>query len=328
METIKINKNEEHQRLDRFLRKYLKNASLSYIYKAIRKDVKVNGRRAKEDYILSEGDEIQIYLSSEELKGFQKPKETEKSKRQFKIAFEDENLVVVEKPFGLLTHGDHTEKKNTLANQVLSYLIETGDYVPRMEKTFVPSPVNRLDRNTTGLVMFGKNGDTLMELNRLIRGRQAIRKFYLTIVAGEMKESLILKDFMVKDSRTNTVRVEPDSLGIRGEKAVETLATPKKVGKGYSLVEIELVTGRTHQIRAHLSQAGFPVIGDPKYGRAMVNEKIRQRFHWNAQVLHAVRLEFQHISGALSYLEDTRVEALLPPHFQEMVEILFGGVKP
>jgi 23S rRNA pseudouridine955/2504/2580 synthase len=326
METIKINQNEEQQRLDRFLRKYLKNAPLSYVYKAIRKDVKVNGRRVKEDYILAEGDEIQLYMSTDELSTYLKPNEREKSKRQFRIAYEDENLIVVEKPFGLLTHGDQTEKKNTLANQVLSYLIETEAYVPRMEKTFVPSPVNRLDRNTTGLVIFGKNGETLMELNRLIREREAIRKFYVTIVAGEMKAPLQLKDYMLKDARTNTVEVAPRSRGIPGEKSMETLATPKKVKKGFSLVEIELVTGRTHQIRAHLAQAGFPVIGDPKYGRAMINEKIRQRFHWSAQVLHATRLVFQKMTGPLAYLEGLQVEAPLPDHFQEMVDQLFEGV--
>ncbi len=184
MENIQITKNEENQRLDRFLRKYLKNASLSYIYKAIRKDVKVNGKRGKEDQILYEGDEISLYMDSDEIEEFQKKKDRPQGKRQFRVAYEDENVLVVEKPFGLLTHGDITEKKNTLANQVLGYLIEEGKYSPRNERTFVPSPVNRLDRNTTGLVIFGKNAAALAALNKMIRERTSIKKYYWTIVAG------------------------------------------------------------------------------------------------------------------------------------------------
>ncbi len=143
---VEIGKNEQNQRLDKFLRKYLENAPLSYIYKAIRKDVKVNGKRCKEDTMLALGDEVTLYMQEEDVRKFQRKQRTSRAKRQFKVAYEDEHIIAVEKPFGLLTHGDSTEKKNHLANQVVDYLIEKGDYNPRLEKTFTPAPVNRLDQ--------------------------------------------------------------------------------------------------------------------------------------------------------------------------------------
>ena len=133
---IVITKNQANQRLDRFLKKYFNNASLSLVYKLIRKDVKLNGKRAKENQVLAEGDELTLYISDETAANFQRQKKHVKVKKQFKIAYEDENILVAEKPFGLLTHGDRTEKRNHLANQVIDYLIETGEYDPRTEKTF------------------------------------------------------------------------------------------------------------------------------------------------------------------------------------------------
>ena len=208
MVKITVEKNEDNQRLDRFLRKYMKSAPLSLIYKLIRKDVKVNGKRAREDYVLAGGDEIVIYMSPEELDGYRVRKEAVRSRRQFKIAYEDENILAAEKPFGLLTHGDRTEKKNHLANQVLSYLMEKGEYDPRTERTFTPAPANRLDRNTTGLVLFGKNGEALRELNRMIREKSYVSKYYITIARGNVRGPLILRDRMEKDSAANIVRVK------------------------------------------------------------------------------------------------------------------------
>ena len=157
-----ITENQGGQRLDRFLKKYFDKAPLSYIYKMIRKDVKVNGKRASAEAMLSAGDELTLYINDEEAKTLQKPPRQVRAKKQFVIAYEDENILAAEKPFGLLTHGDRTEKKNHLANQVLDYLVEKGEYNPRMDRTFSPAPVNRLDRNTTGLVLFVKKKSLLM----------------------------------------------------------------------------------------------------------------------------------------------------------------------
>ncbi len=206
---VTITENQGNQRLDRFLKKYFDNAPLSLIYKLIRKDIKVNGKRKSNEEIILPGDELTIYITEEEAAKLQKTKKRVRAKRQFAIAYEDENLVVVEKPFGLLTHGDRQEKKNPLANQVIDYLIETGQYDPRIDKTFAPAPVGRLDRNTTGLVMFGKNAKALQELNRLVRRKDAIGKFYLTIASGKIVEPIMLKDKMTKDGSKNMISVVP-----------------------------------------------------------------------------------------------------------------------
>ena len=145
---LTITENQGNQRLDRFLKKYFDGAPLSLIYKMIRKDVKVNGKRSSNEAIIQAGDELTLYISEEEAAKMQKPKKRVRAKKQFNIAYEDENLIIAEKPFGLLTHGDKTEKKNHLANQVVDYLIEKGDYNPRMDRTFAPAPAGRLDRNT------------------------------------------------------------------------------------------------------------------------------------------------------------------------------------
>lgn len=320
MVNIEIGKNEQKQRLDKFLRKYLGNASLSYIYKAIRKDVKVNGRRAKEDTMLELGDVITLYISDEELSALTRTRRSTRVKRQFKVAYEDDNIIVVEKPFGLLTHGDRTEKKNHLANQVVDYLIEKGDYNPRLERTFTPASVNRLDRNTTGLVLFGKTGEALQTLNRMIREKDKVNKYYMTIVKGRVKGELHLRDRMVKDERTNKVRVL--SMDEEG-RDMETIVRPIETGRDFTLVEVELITGRTHQIRAHLAKAGHPVIGDVKYGDRKVNEMVRRRFNLNTQLLHAYKLTFRGCTGSLEYLNDLEITADLPEDFANIRRELF-----
>ena len=324
MVNVEIGKNEQNQRLDKFLRKYLGKAPLSYIYKAIRKDVKVNGKRSKEDYILQLGDTVTLYMKEEVIEHYREKLERSKAKRQFKIAYEDENLIVVEKPFGLLTHGDRNEKKNHLANQVVDYLIETGEYNPRIEKTFTPAPVNRLDRNTTGLVLFGKTNMAVQQLNQMIREKDKVSKCYMTIVAGNLKKELHLRDRMVKDHANNKVTVlSMDQEGLE----METIVRPLEHCSRYTLVEVEIITGRTHQIRAHLAKAGHPVIGDVKYGDPRVNGYVRRHYDLNTQLLHAYKLEFSGCSGELEYLNGKVIRAELPEDFQRIKSGLFGQDK-
>ncbi len=335
-----ITENEQQQRLDRFLKKYFRNAPLSRIYKMIRKDVKVNGRREKEDYQLQTEDEVVVHVSEEEAGLLSKKPETVKAKRQFRIVYEDENLLLVEKPYGLLIHGDRTEKKNTLANQVIDYLIEAGSYVPQRERTFVPSPVNRLDRNTTGIVIFGKNNLALQCLNQMLRQRNCIEKYYLTVVKGTLREELHLRDYLQKDGASNQVSIlggsaiarEIHTGGRQGNetgtnqadaKEIETRAKPLAWGKGFTLVEVHLITGRTHQIRAHLSSAGYPVIGDEKYGEPALNRKLQREFGLFGQFLHAYRLRFAQALPPLEYLEGREFSAPLPPLLQAIRQQLF-----
>ncbi len=320
---LSITENEENQRLDRFLKKYFSGASLSYIYKLIRKDVKVNGKRSKAESTLHLGDELNIYITEEECEAFRTSKKVQKSKKQFQIAYEDEHILIVEKPFGLLVHGDRTEKKNTLANQVISYLIETGEYHPRVERTFVPSPVNRLDRNTTGLVIFGKDNPTLQTLNQMIREKDSIKKYYLTIVSGHLKKELHLVDRMQKDEKTNKISVHTLKDENSG-RVMETIARPVQYANGYTLTEIELVTGRTHQIRAHMQNAGYCVIGDEKYGNAKVNRECKKRFGLSTQFLHAYKLHFADAYAPVAYLKGKTVTAPFTPNMQSIKNELFG----
>jgi 23S rRNA pseudouridine955/2504/2580 synthase len=324
---LEIGKNEEEQRLDRFLRKYFRKASLGRIYKMIRKDIRVNGKRVAIETFLVEGDQVDIFMSDEEAESYRETKKTVRALRQFAIAYENRQMLVVSKPYGLLTHGDANEKKNTLANQVLGYLTEKGDYLPRIEKTFVPSPVNRLDRNTTGLVIFGKDAETLKRLNQMIRDRDSIEKYYMTIVSGNLKESMVLRDTMVKDGKTNTVTIQdqPDGDGKWMESRVKPIRHSPHVSKApgekpdkaleYTLVEVQLITGRSHQIRAQLAAAGFPIIGDTKYGNPQSNRLMKSKFGLTTQLLHAYKL----------VIDGNVVEAPIPDEFQRITGVLIDG---
>ncbi|MBR3201411.1 MAG: RluA family pseudouridine synthase [Mogibacterium sp.] len=333
MREIQITANDAGRRLDRFLRKYLPGASLSEIYRIIRKDAKVDAKRRSESYILNEGDILTLYLSDEVFEklsrgkgafGTGAVKKASRAKRTFRIVYEDDQILIASKPFGLLTHGDSHEKKDHLANQVKDYLIAAGAYDPRNEKVFVPAPVNRLDRNTTGMVLFGKTASSMRELARMIR-EDDIRKFYLTVACGAIREEQHLSGSLVKDETMNKVKILDE-----GGKDIETIVRPLEVfsfGNGLkaTLCEIELVTGRSHQIRAHLASIGHPLAGDSKYadrGAAAVNRYMRERFGLSTQLLHACRIEF---SGAapeyavLGYLKGKAFEAPVPARFNEII---------
>lgn len=275
MKNIEIKPNDAGQRLDRFLRKYLPKATLSGIYKIIRKDVKVNGKRSKIDAFLEEGDIITLYLDDEKIDKLSVRKKITRTDRTFKIIYEGDNVLIVFKNPGILTHGDANEKKNHLTNQVVSYLIDTGSYNPRLSNTFSPSPANRLDRNTSGLVVFGKNTDSLRRLNEIFKNRN-IEKSYLTICQGVIKASLDLHGYMEKIEAGGNFRTVISETSNQKSKAIHTKVNPLKYGeyKGvkYTLTEVKLMTGRMHQIRAHLSYIGHPIVGDSKYGGREIRE--------------------------------------------------------
>ncbi len=302
MKKVVAGANEQGMRLDRFLRKYLCGAPLGYIYRAVRRDVRVNGKRLKEGYILRQGDEISIYIPDAELEELTLKKARSHGQGRPDVVYEDDSVLIVNKPAGLLTHGDAAEKKDTLVNRVTDYLIEKGDYDPRGEKTFSPSPSNRLDRNTSGLVVFGKNGESRRALNEAFRDRKGISKFYLALVKGEIREEMDINGALIKDAEKNRVSLSQEGRSSR------TVVRPLQPGKSFSLVEAELLTGRPHQIRVHLASTGHPLIGDPKYGDRTLNRELGAE----RQMLHAWKLVFTAAAGPLDRLRGTEITAEMP----------------
>ncbi len=335
MREIVIEKNDAQQRLDRFLRKYLAKAPLTAIYKIIRKDVKVQGKRQKEDYMLAEGDVLQLYLSDQEIDAWTETRKRRHAKRQFTICYEDDNIIAVNKPFGLLVHGDKTEKKDTLANQVVDYLIESGSYVPRIEKSFTPSPAHRLDRNTTGLVVFGKNAQALRTLAAMFREdaedeegadpqqiSRPLTKTYLAVASGRITEPCHLKNKLVKNERKNTGIVK--KLDFEGGKYIETKVFPVYTNGSYTLARVELITGRSHQIRAHLASIGHPLAGDTKYGGRAVRLAGSEEALLSTQLLHAWRMDFKDPPAPLDYLAGAEIVAPPGRDFSRICEKLLG----
>lgn len=275
---IVIGPNEAGQRLDKFLRKYLKDVPLSAIFKGIRTgQVKVNGRKAKEKYSLLEGDELLINIVSKE------PKKVEfiKIDTDLKISYEDENILLVEKKPNVLVHSDRNNGEATLTDMVLTYLSEKGDYQPEKEITFTPAPCNRLDRNTSGIVIFGKNFESLKLLNEMIRERK-IKKHYCALVKGRIKDG-IHEAYILKNQDNNISKIYNTPIKY-GKKIAMEVKTVQSDGL-FSFVEIDLLTGRSHQLRAHLSHLGNPIIGDGKYGDKKLNSFFFNKFGLDYQFL-------------------------------------------
>lgn len=303
---IEIGTNEAGQRMDKFLRKWLKDVPLSAIYKSIRKgDVRVNGIKAKEKYFLSEGDIVETRDIISETK---KEKFT-RIENKLKITYEDDNMVMVEKWPGVLVHSDIKGGQPTLTDYVLSYLFDKGDYTPENEVTFTPAPCNRLDRNTSGIVIFGKNFESLKLLNEMIRERK-IKKYYMALVKGRIKDG-VYEAYISKNEDSNISRVF-DSPKTDSKKIAMEVKNVQSCG-ALSLIEIDLLTGRSHQLRAHLAHLGNPIVGDSKYGDKKMNSVFFNKYELSYQYLYAYKVVFKDCPEKLQYLENKTIGESLPP---------------
>ena len=300
MREIRVGKNDSNQRLDRFLKKYMDEAGTGFIYKMLRKkNIKVNESKASPEMMIFEGDTIQLYLSDETIDKFIGTKEVRKSKLAPRIIYEDENLVLINKPAGILSHGAGEEFEENIVDSLITYLIQKGDYIPRIEKTFSPSICNRLDRNTSGVIIGAKNSEALRLVNKAIK-EGSVRKYYKTIVKGTIKEDFEHKGFLIKDEDRNLVDIS-DKQGERSKDVYTKFRVIMSKG-GYSLLEVELITGRTHQIRSTLQTMGYPVIGDRKYGNSVVNDEFRKKYGLQNQWLHGYRIVLNGLEEKLDYL--------------------------
>lgn len=305
MRILKVGKNDAGQRLDKFLSKAVKGLPLSMMYKQIRtKKIKLNRKRAEPNVMLSEGDEIQLFIKEEFFDAPEKDVSALDSLRpKLDICYEDENILLCNKRAGVLVHEGEESGDNTLILHIKAYLCQKGEYAPLDEQSFAPALCNRIDRNTGGIVIAAKNAEALRVMNEKIRNDE-LRKFYYCAVHGRMpKRADTLYGFLRKDSKHNTVQVTDERLP--GSKEIITKYRVVAERGEESLLEVELVTGRTHQIRAHLAHIGHPLLGDGKYG---VNRDDRQR-GYKFQALYAYRLifDFDNEDGALGYLRGREV---------------------
>ncbi len=309
MRSFEISAREAGQRMDKYLRKMLSAASDGFIYKMLRKkNIVLNGKKASGSEMLKEGDEVRLYLSEETFAKFAPgaavsfASETEGA--GIDIVYEDDDILIMNKPAGMLSQKAKPDD-DSANDRVTAYLLDSGQITREELLTFHPSVCNRLDRNTSGLLIAGKTVRGLQETAELLRGRD-LKKYYHALVAGRIDEEQRLSGFLVKDEASNTVRVyvpeeisEPreacgsedpaaDSLG----DPIETAWRPLSYYGNVTLLEIDLITGKSHQIRAHLASIGHPILGDPKYGKANLNNALAKATGIRSQLLCACRMEF------------------------------------
>ena len=308
MKEIRIGENESGQRLDKFLLKYMNRAPKSFLYKMMRKkNITLNGKKAQGNEQLKKGDTVKLFLSEETIGKFSEKQDyAGKAEAELDILYEDKHTIFINKPVGMLSQ-KAGQKDVSLVEHLIAYLLTTGQIRPDELASFRPSVCNRLDRNTSGIVAAGKTLAALQELSRMFRER-TIRKYYLCLVAGTVTEKRRISGWLSKDEKTNKVAVRsaPDGESV----PIETEYRPIRSRDETTLLEVHLITGKTHQIRAHLAFLGAPVLGDIKYGNRKWNEKAGLK----TQALCAVQLTFGQIpeESSLHYLSGKQIRLEQP----------------
>ena len=332
MRELTINKNEAGQRLDKFLGKYMDQAPKSFFYKMLRKkNITLNGKKAAGNEMLTQGDVVKLFLADDTIDKFssapafskvaaadhndltargEKPFHSEIG-RSLRILYEDEQTLFLNKPVGMLSQ-KAAPQDVSVVEHLIAYLLESGQITTEELRTFHPAVCNRLDRNTSGIIAAGKTLAALQQLSEMFRDR-SMKKYYLALVKGTVKENQRISGFLKKDSRTNQVQILKDE--VPGASAIETEYRVMKQANGVTLLEVHLITGKTHQIRAHLASIGHPIIGDYKYGNRTINEQFKKEYHLSSQLLHAWRLCVPSCEGELNALSGKEIQAPLPKLF-------------
>lgn len=308
MKLITVHKQEEGQRLVKLLGAYLKEAPNSFFYKMLRKkNITLNGKKADGTEKLKCGDEIRLFLSDETYEKFAgkvQPKE-KFPMAKLNIVYEDSNVIFINKPAGMLSQKS-VPSDVSLNEYLLGYLEKSGQWKQEESKAFRPSVCNRLDRNTSGLVICGKSMAGLQQMAALLKDR-SLHKYYLCLVKGVMAESQHLEGYLLKDENSNQVKIFQKET--EGAAHIITEYEPLYTDGEATLLKVTLVTGKSHQIRAHLSSIGHPIIGDPKYGDRKVNAFFRETHGIKNQMLHAWKLTFPELAEPLDNLSEKSFEA-------------------
>lgn len=361
MVALEIETNQAGQRLDKCLGKYLPQAPVSFLYKMLRKkNIELNGKRAEGREILQPGDRVTLWLADETILKFGGyiPKNdgnecpdasggeeiylrAYRELQDVSVLYEDEHVLILNKPAGILTQQAKAGDLS-LNEWMIGYLLDTGAMSSRELRLFKPSVCNRLDRNTSGLVLCGRSLPGSQALSELIRSR-GVRKFYRTICAGQLKDTALIQGYLQKNSSTNRVTIFQQKPFNQKEDGEYICTIYQPIGQfciftkfydreqwkldvllgqeihSFTELEVELITGKTHQIRAHLASIGHPLVGDNKYGNSSVNQLFRQCFGLHWQLLHAYRLQFPVLDGVLTPLSGRNIRAPLPVKYKSVL---------
>lgn len=316
MKLLIIRENEAGQRLDKYLAKLLEQAPKGFIYKMLRKkNIVLNGKKAMGKEMLQVEDQVKLFLSDETMEKFGR-KSFQKVRGNLDVIYENQDVILINKPAGLLSQKGQAADVS-LVEMIISYLLEKGELTQEELQTFRPGICNRLDRNTSGLVVGGKTLKGLQELSSIIASRE-LKKYYICLAGGKVEKPSKISGYLYKNERTNKVTVVQKP--VEQARPIETEYTPLDTNGKVSLIKVHLITGRTHQIRSHLSSIGHPLIGDAKYGSLSLNREYKKKYGVNHQLLHAWELEFPKKEIDRLGIKENNFYAPLPEEFCKVIQ--------